>query len=536
VGVEVELQVIGLKPTSFPVTLRREGEVLQTKQVSIEEGVTRYDVVFEFVPKRIGKEIYTVSAPVFEDEALTTNNVGHFMLRVIRDKVRVLQVVGRPSWDERFLRRLLKRNPNVDLISFFILRTNQNIQSVPQDEMSLIPFPTDELFNQELGSFDLVIFQDFNFGPYQMRQYLPKIRNFVVEDGGGFVMVGGELSFASGGYARTPIEEILPVELPPLGARDTVIDDEPFRPQLTEAGLRHPITQLAFDPRENRAIWGKLPEQRGTNIVLAPKEGTTVLATHPQLTYGNEPMPVVAIAERGEGRVMTLTTDSSWRWGFGSLAEGGTPREYQLFWNNTIRWLIKDPELKLVKIELPEDTRAPGDDVQALVRVSNPDYTPAKGVKGELSVSYRALGELLEDPDEQAIEQLAPITFVTTGSGQVEVDLDVTRPGVYALEASVETEAGVFEDQNTLLVVPDVSEFRDIIPREGLMAKVAEATGGTHQLLPSANLSAMRFEAPRVVRVNRRKVIQLWDSGLTFALILLLLGTEWTLRRRWGRL
>ena len=109
------------------------------------------------------------------------------------DRVRVLQLCGRPSWDERFLRRLLKRNPNVDLISFFILRTPSDLAAVDSDELSLIPFPTHELFQNELPSFDVIFLQNFEYMPYGIGAYLDNIRQYV-ETGGGMAMIGGALA------------------------------------------------------------------------------------------------------------------------------------------------------------------------------------------------------------------------------------------------------------------------------------------------------------------------------------------------------
>ena len=131
-----------------------------------------------------------------------TNNTRSFVVRVIRDKIRVLQVSGAPSWDVRALRQMLKSNPNVDLISFFILRTQDSISLVPNDEMSLIPFPTRELFEQQLPSFDLIILQNFEFRPYGIGDYLENIRSYV-EGGGGLAMLGGAVSFSAGGYFGT---------------------------------------------------------------------------------------------------------------------------------------------------------------------------------------------------------------------------------------------------------------------------------------------------------------------------------------------
>ena len=533
--VEVVLQVVGLGKTSFPVTLRREGKLLQTRQVNIKPDKTRYEVEFDFVPQKIGKEIYTVESPEFAGEALHQNNVSHFLQNVIRDKIRVLQVVGRPSWDERFLRRLLKKNPNVDLISFFILRTNSNVQLVPPSELSLIPFPTRELFEEELGSFDLVIFQNFNFGPYDMDRYLGSIAEYV-KKGGGFAMLGGNLSFASGGYAGTPIEDVLPVYLPQSERPKEILDLRHFRPKLTEAGTRHPITQMAFDPQSNREIWQELPKLRGTNIVEGAKPDATVLATHPTIRRDGEPMPVVTVSEKGDGRVMAMTSDSTWRWGFQNVGEGGTPREYQVFWNSTMRWLIKDPELKLIKVDIPEEVYPPGEELRANVRISRPDYTPAKETDGQLEVLYRSFDSLSEGRSGAPDTSIESLSFTTDHNGQHSADLPVDKPGIYTVIASAKTKAGELEDRDIVLSIPDVEEFRHIVPRDDLMRQLARATEGHAAILPDFSASDLVFNKSSRVRVNRRKVIHLWDSFVVFALIVGLLTAEWTFRRRWGRL
>lgn len=300
ISIDVSLRVIGFEPARIPVSLRREGQLLQTREVEVGPDATEYQVSFELVPQQIGKEIYTITAPGYSGEALLENNRKDIVLKIIRDKIRVLHVVGRPSWDERFLRQFLKQNPNVDLVSFFILRTAENAQVAPNHEMSLIPFPTQELFEEQLGSFDLVVFQNFNFRPYGIDQYLGRVASYVRE-GGGFVMVGGELSFGSGAYYGTPLGEVLPVIVPPYGAPEALLNQERFQAELTEAGQRHPITQLAFDPAINQERWAALPPLEGVNVVSGLRPGATALANHPRLQAGGAPMPVIAISEVGKG-------------------------------------------------------------------------------------------------------------------------------------------------------------------------------------------------------------------------------------------
>jgi len=533
--VDVELQIVGLEATNFNLRLRRQGELVQTRQVQVRPDETEYEITFEFVPKQIGKEVYSVVAPEFSGEALFENNVSHFLQNVIRDKIRVLQVVGQPSWDERFLRRLLKKNPNVDLISFFILRTNSSLQLVPPSELSLIPFPTRELFEEQLGSFDLVFFQNFNFGPYDMDRYLDSIAEYV-RDGGGFAMLGGNLSFASGGYSGTPIEEILPVELPDSQMPESILDTRQFRPELTEAGGRHPITQMAFDPQSNREIWNSLPKLRGTNVVERAKSSATVLARHPSLQNNGRGMPVLTVGEMGDGRVMSLTSDSTWRWGFEFVGQGGTPREYQVFWNSAIRWLIKDPELKLIQVSIAEERYTPGTPMTANVRISEPDYTPAAEVDSSLEVEYRSFDSLESTGKTTGGETIHSEQYQTDGNGKYTANPPTDQPGIYTVEARAETEAGDLVDREIALAAPDVEEFRQIVPRDGLMGRIARETGGVSTTLPDFDPNDLVFDETSQVRVDRRKVLHLWDSFAVFALILGLLAAEWTLRRRWGRL
>src|SRR5262249_11412473 len=144
-----------------------------------------------------------------------------------------------------------KADPNVDLISFFILRTRNNIFGVPTEELSLIPFPTRELFEDELGSFDVIVLQDFAFGDFNISPYLENIRAYI-ENGGGFVMIGGDQSFSSGAYAGTPVAEALPVDLiPGYGDSEKLLSTDELHPRLTDEGLRHPVTQLRFSRSDN---------------------------------------------------------------------------------------------------------------------------------------------------------------------------------------------------------------------------------------------------------------------------------------------
>lgn len=531
VEVEAELTVLGYSDAELQVILRRGGVVLQTRTVQLAPGQSEYRVGFEFVPELLGREIYSVEVSLLDGEALTANNTEFFVLRVVRDRIRVLQVVGAPSWDVRFLRQFLKGDPNVDLISFFILRGNEDVNRAPNSEMSLIPFPTDRLFGEELPGFDLVIFQNFDFGPYQMQQYLDDVRDYV-QGGGGFAMLGGARSFASGGYATTEIAEVLPVDLPTGRDPAALLDLAAFRPQLTDAGRRHPISRLEFDRGQNEARWASLPELHGVNVVLGADDDATVLLEHPGLEAGGAPMPVLTVAQRGEGRVMAFTSDEAWRWSFDAVGEQGTSRAFSSFWNNAIRWLIRDPELNLVQTDVDELVYPPGADVTVDVRAFEVDYAPAANARGHWRVVRRDLGALAT-ADEEVV---AEADFTTDEAGRTSIAIAGVVEGAWRVDVWVgDAEDAERRDSELFLVVPTSRELRYLEPRAPLLQLLSATTGGRHVSLAGGRLGDLPILPAAIEQVGRREVLDVWSNPWVLLLFALTLGAEWALRRRWGR-
>ncbi|HLG28969.1 MAG TPA: hypothetical protein VI387_02055, partial [Candidatus Brocadiales bacterium] len=181
--VDVTIKVTGFKSLSFPVTLKQGENIIASKPLLTTSDQAEYHVSMSFTPYTTGTFLYTVSVPVQVGEVITDNNIASFQIHVIRDKIRIMHLCGRPSWDERFLREVLKKDPHIDLISFFILRTPSDIVEASSKELSLIPFPAEELFTQVLDSFDVVIFQNFDYRPYDLSlfrfpYYLNKVRDY----------------------------------------------------------------------------------------------------------------------------------------------------------------------------------------------------------------------------------------------------------------------------------------------------------------------------------------------------------------------
>jgi len=529
VEIDAVIRATGYERRRIPVSLRRGKQVLRTTWIDVGPGSTTTHVTFALTPSHVGKRVYEISTPIDDDEAVRTNNTRAFVLRVIRDKIRVLQVAGQPSWDVRALRRLLKQNPNVDLISFFILRTHEDLHPVAQAEMSLIPFPTHELFGEQLPSFDLIILQNFNYGPYEIGRYLENIRRYVA-DGGGLIMVGGPLSFSSGGYAGTPVADALPVELLPNSLPPArLLDSRMFRPRLTRDGKTHPITTLRYADANNTAAWSALVPLAGINLVRGAKRDATVLAVHPTLTTATgDRMPLLVAGSYRRGRALAVMTDSSWRWGFVAAARPGDDgRSYDTLWDNAIRWAIQDPNLRTLHVETDASTYYAGDPIRIDVRLLGRDYKPRAG---EVSL------EVARADDGAGHPAAARATVTTSTTGQASHQLTGLAAGVYRVEASAKAGGRAVEAQDLFVIRTGSVELDRPEADPTALARIAAVTGGRFLDDVDRLPQDLPLAPPRAVRVDRRANVELWSQPWLLVIALSLLGIEWGLRQWSGTL
>lgn len=535
VSVDVDLRATGLTPSSAPprIDLLRDGQTIASKPLLVDDRgavLSRQRIRFSMTPERVGEAVYELFVPPAPEELTADNNRARFVLNVLRDKIRVLHVAGRPAWDVRFLRGLLEQTPNVDLISFFILRTLTDLQMAPTSELSLIPFPTRELFEDELGSFDVVILQNFEYGPYQMGPYLDRIRDFVEKRGGGLVMVGGDLSFSSGGYGATPLAEVLPVELlPSAQAPEQLVREGSFRAVLTAEGMAHPVMELRREPVANRAAWAALAPLDGVNLIARARPGAQVLATHPtERDLAGGPMPVIVAGDIGKGRSVAIATDSTWSWGFGAAGSGSglDGRAYGRFWGNLFRWLTKDPRHELLRLELERR----GADVTAKLSARDAAYRPAPGVPLHLTaVALPHPGR--PGPREGATVWQSDLT--TERDGSATIPLPTLTEGVYRLVAEGTLAGRPARDERAFAVDQRAMELARPVPCADRLRRLAQRSGGTFLDNPTS-LDPLTIPPARRIPVGQRQGLELWSRSWALALALLALAAEWALRRRWG--
>jgi len=527
--------------------LGREGSGPETRQkVSLRQG--RQAVEISLVPGNTGRLAFSASLAGLARDDDPTNNTVPFGLTVSRDVIRVLHIAGAPSWDVRFLRQLLTTAPGVELISFYLLVEAQDFAPHAADELSLIPFPTDELFLEEMGNFDLVVVQNFPLGTYfQLRkEHLEKLEAFV-NAGGGVLFIGGNRAFSVSDIEGTPADAILPVEarpegfVPPYTEAPAVFD-------LTADGAVHPIA--AGDPEQDTAEFPvSLPMLSGVNMLGRVRPGGTVLATasfggpadagvkeggHSGAEASSGPgtasrsegvagaplggAPLVVAGTHGKGRVIVIATDSLWRWAFPPASSGESRALYHRLFLNAIAWLTGDPRSDEVVIGEQHVPVVEGEETRMEACWRHSAEVPAKGTM---------LADWLDPSSAGALHVELPLAF---DKGRcASFALPPAKPGAWVLSAATPDRSGVSGGAVVAVYKKAPTE------RERLLKK-------------AASLLAMRFvpwtlDQPfaatllhRELPLDKPVVTPLWDHPGFFALIVAALLAEWVLRRRWGYL
>ncbi len=519
----VKVRAEGSPAKEVPVIFRQDDKMLSTKTLKLTPGQEQAEATLGFTPRQVGEFMFSVEVPPVAGELTRKNNLIRFPLKVLRDKVRVLYIVGNPSWDERFLRGSLKKDPSVDLVSFYILREHWDDYRSRQEEVSLIPFPTHKLFTEELDTFDMVIWQNFRGSRYMTGnygKYMSELNRFVKKRGGAFLMIGGHRAFFGQGRMDPKLRDLLPVE--PADPAPNYVQDE-FKVQVTDEGLRHPIMDVGEGRGQAAAIWSDMPELGGYNRVERAKPDALVLAVHPTERAGEERLPVVAVQEAGAGRVMAIMTDTTWHWNFVAVGEGMSNKPYQRFYENSLRWLLRDPEMRLITLSAEPGRVKPGQRVKVVLTVLDHSYQPTDDADVSVKVEQEPEGSGLELP---GIERF--------GIGKYRMEVVPEKEGGYRLRARAEIDGrSLGTDHVVFEAAKDSIEWKDVRPRPGLLESISKATGGA-AITASGDADDLVFSRKSVEQVIGVRDVPLWDNPAVFLLCFGMLVSGWYLRRKWG--
>ncbi|MGC4088891.1 MAG: DUF4159 domain-containing protein [Polyangiaceae bacterium] len=499
----------GLQCDQIPVRVRelKQGEapLLLAEGVAKFEGKDSATLELGVTLERAGTRIVEVEIKPPDGDRVADNDRRLLPFNVARERVRLLHVAGRPTYDVRSLRMWLKANDSVDLVAFFILRTDQSdTNTVDQsEELSLIPFPVNDLFTEHLPSFDAVVLQDIDAVTYKLAQYLPALERYV-RSGGGIIMVGGPSSFAGGGYARSSLERVLPIE---IGDPTRPFDVAEFVPAYTDAGRVAPVLAPLRE-----LVSADLPKMVGANLLGKPKDSAIVLWERPALRAGERALPILALNDAGDGRTIALGVDGTHQLAFSEFAERTAGRAYGALWDGLLGWLMRDPRYEAARIELVGECIA-GDSARLKL-------TRLPGAEGDVEMQVEALSA-------DSKPSFSKRAHVPT-AGVVEIDVGPLAVGGYTARARVGQAPATRFD---FACERGGEAFRDSRPNPELLTRIARASGG--RSVDAAHAGDIPLPAPTEVSVEREvsPLLPAWAWALGAALAL---GAHWIARRRSG--
>jgi hypothetical protein len=437
-GFKVEDQ--GASAGSAQVTIRRDGEVLETRNVAVG-AETKVNITIPHA----GANIVEVEASALEGELTPINNRAVISIDGVRDKLRVLLVSGEPHAGERTWRNLLKSDASVDLVHFTILRPPEKQDGTPINELSLIAFPTRELFQQKISEFQLIIFDRYARQGVLPLIYFDNIAKYV-RDGGAVMIASGPDYASPTSLWRTPLDVILPAE--PTGE----VTEKSFQPLLTDLGKRHPVTRglegSETDP-PHWSNWFRLVDIKRTT-------GSSVM-------QGPDGKPLLVLAREGEGRVALLLSDHIWLWARGY--EGGGPHLDLL--RRLSHWLMKQPDLEEEALRLI---------------VSGRDITVQR---------------------QTMADSVNQVTLTSPTGATRTLNLSAVEPGLWRSTVTA-NELGLWRaTDGKLTALANVGpanprEFAEVTSTTEVLGKLASATGGDARRLDSGSGLAV----PRAVAVR----------------------------------
>ena len=450
-------------------------------------------------------------------EAITANNQREVSLLVAHRKEKILYVEGEPRFELKFLRRAVAADTQLQVVALQRTAENKFLRLGVDDSLELVTgFPTKR---EDLFQYRAIVLGSVEASFFTLDQ-LRMLADFVSDRGGGLLVLGGRRALAEGGYAGTPVADVLPFAIaePPRGERDSLFAE--LKVELTPAGATHPALLLRATVDSSAARWRTLPPISTVNRIGAPKPGATVLLRG-VATEGRERQPVLLHQRYGRGMVVAFPTQDSWLW----QMHADMPLEdmtHETFWRQMLRWLVSEVPGQVVATVATEAVE-PGEPVEVRAETRDALFLPVNGGRVVAQVTTPT-GEVSELPMEWIIDRDGEYraVFTATAAGEYDVRVRATLGDRTVTSEPTPVRAGELG-----------TEYFDAEMRGALLRRVAQETGGRFYTAESADAlpqDVIYTESGTTVR--RQK--ELWDMPINFLLLVGLVAAEWTFRRTRG--
>jgi uncharacterized membrane protein len=514
VSARVAFRQHGYQGAKVKLVVRENGQAIGQQEMTLKQDVEQSELVL-FNSGAAGAHSFQIGIEPQAGEENVQNNMVVRLVNVIAKPMRILYLEGEPRWDFKFIRRALIDTDDTTIELITILRTTQN-KTYRQSTGTVNPKELEDGFPTKPE--DLFVYDGLIIGSVEANYFSPTqqqmIRDFAGKRGGGVLFTAGRYSLNDGGYANTPMAEMMPLRL----TTDKTFSRNFAQASLTDQGRENPICRIADGREANVARWAKMPELANYAVMGAPKPGAVVLMNVAE-PGAHRPTPLLAIENYGLGRTAILATEGTWRW---KMQQDHTDTTDFAFWKQLMRWLVTETPGQVVTSTphqvLADDTHVP---LRAVVRDKDYDVVPGAIVQATITRPDGALATVDMKPDP-----LEPGTY--TG------DYTADKPGAYVTEVTArqdKTELG--RDNMTFRREDGVAENFGAAQNKDLLEKLSGDTNGNYYT-PSKSKNLPEEIAVSEAGITAHDNLDIWDMPVLFLLVLLIRGGEWLLRRKWG--
>ena len=522
------------------------------QEVNAVDASTKQMVELKLTPQAEGNFQYSVTLPTLDGELTEANNQKTFSMKVVKARLNVFYLEGRPRWDYTFLKRTLERDPDIEA-TCAILSSNR-LKRLPVDSVlnrldgyypQATPASETPRFPEtlaELSKYDVLILGDLG-AEHLTETQQRAIVDFVEMQGKPVIFLPSRNMLGVNGLGNTELAQLLPIDIPKNGCR---IEDTEFTAQLTQSGAFHPMLQLddtqstqtgqtAVLDGNDLSLWRNMPALSRSFSGFRLRGGATALMEN------GKGMPILILQRAGLGKSLMVAAEGFWNWGFGVKTFKDTRYHaiYPRFWAQVLRWMATNTDDKNVYLTTDASTYAIGDTVKVTAYLYSETYQPQAGATVQIEVvppdgapfqlqinaATESTNEMLSQPDTIAnMSNLYTAQFVLLQNGKYRIRA-TGRSGNLKLG----------EDQIDIYAHPQLAELENPQLNEDLLKQLAGQTGGAYFTMADAESlpeNIANVQNPIFVDAER----ELWAHPLIFITVLGLLGTEWFLRKRIGLL
>ncbi|RKU11809.1 hypothetical protein C6503_18325 [Candidatus Poribacteria bacterium] len=514
-----------------------------SQNTASESTTTKQVVELKLTPQVEGNFQYTVELPVLDGELTEANNQKTFSVKVVKAKLNVFYLEGRPRWEYTYLKRALQRDPDIEATCAILLRNESKrfppAGSVPSRLDGYYPqtTPASETprfpeTHAQLSKYDVLILGDLGDEHLTTAQQRA-IVNFVEVQGKPIIFLPSRRMLGMNGLRRTELAQLLPIEIPRNGCRR---HDTEFIVQPTASGMFHPMLQLMDTPQNqtstlasnNAAAWRNMPALQRSFSGFRLRGGATLLME------SGEGAPILILQRTGLGKSLLVAAEGLWNWDFGVNTFKDTRYQdtYSRFWAQVLRWMATNTDEEKLHLTTDASSYAIGDTATVTAYLYSEAY---RATQTDATVQFEVV------PPEGAPFQLQirgiteRATETATDTGDLySTQFSLLQNGTYRIRATAKTANQTLgEDQIDIHVHPQLAELEAPQLNEDLLKKLASETGGAYfEMADAESLPENVAKVQNQVFVDAER--ELWSHPLILITVVGLLGTEWFLRKRIG--